>query len=89
MAFLCRSSHSATATAIGLLVDGARLPVYLVTQGEQLTAIWPWVALTSAGVCAGTILGGRALTRIPEMWFGRLLALVLALLGLAMIVRGL
>jgi uncharacterized membrane protein YfcA len=34
------------------------------------------------------LLGSRALRRMPERWFGRLLALVLALLGSAMLVRG-
>jgi hypothetical protein len=30
----------ATATAIGLFVDGARMPIYVATQHEELIQIW-------------------------------------------------
>ena len=85
---LPRHAFIATATAIGLFVDGARMPVYVATQGPEILSIWPWVALTSVGVCVGTVAGNRTLARIPEVWFGRLLASVLALLGAVMIFRG-
>jgi uncharacterized membrane protein YfcA len=86
---LPKQTFIATATAIGLFVDGARMPVYLATQHEEILSVWPWVAVASVGVCVGTVLGNRALTRIPEIWFGRVLAAVLALLGGAMIYKGL
>jgi uncharacterized membrane protein YfcA len=35
----------------------------------------------------GTVLGSRVLVRIPEVWFRRVLAVVLALLGGMMVVR--
>jgi len=38
-------------------------------------------------VIAGTIIGSRALGRIPEVWFRRVLALLLAILGIAMLIR--
>jgi uncharacterized membrane protein YfcA len=38
--------------------------------------------------CVGTVLGHRTLAGIPEIWFDRVLAIVLALLGVAMIFRG-
>lgn len=85
---LPKHTFVATATAIGLFVDGARMPVYVATQGGALMSIWPWVALASAGVCIGTALGSRTLARIPEAWFHRLLAIVLALLGAVMMYRG-
>ena len=44
-------------------------------------------AILIAGVVAGTIVGSRALGRIPEVWFRRVLALVLAVLGVAMLFR--
>jgi uncharacterized membrane protein YfcA len=77
-----------TATAIGLFVDGARMPVYVLTQGHEVLSIWHWVALLSVGVCVGTVLGSRTLARIPEVWFDRLLAAVLAVLGAVMMFRG-
>ena len=85
---LPKHTFIATATAIGLLVDGARMPIYLATQGPELLSIWPWMALASAGVSAGTVIGNRTLARIPEIWFDRILAAVLALLGTVMMFRG-
>jgi uncharacterized protein len=84
---LSRHSFVATATAIGLVVDGARMPVYLLTQAGELAEIVSWIALATIGVTLGTVLGSRALARIPEAWFHRVLALVLALLGGAMLWR--
>jgi uncharacterized protein len=78
----------ATATAIGLFVDGARMPVYVATQHEQLVQLWEWIITATAGVTMGTVLGSRALTWIPEVWFRRVLAIVLAALGSAMVIRG-
>jgi uncharacterized membrane protein YfcA len=56
---------------------------------NEIQAIWPWVALATVGVTIGTVLGSRVLRRIPEVWFHRVLALVLAVLGGAMLIRGL
>ena len=85
---LSKQSFVATATAIGLVVDGARMPVYLVTHGQELAGIVRWIAVATVGVIVGTVLGSRALTRIPDVWFHRVLALVLATLGAAMLWRG-
>jgi uncharacterized membrane protein YfcA len=84
---LSKESFVATATAVGLVVDGARMPVYLATQYREMAGIWPWIALATIGVTLGTVLGSRVLSRIPEVWFRRVLALVLALLGVTMLVR--
>jgi uncharacterized protein len=84
---LSKRSFVATATAIGLFVDGARMPVYLALQHEEIRGIWSWVALAIIGVTVGTVLGSRVLTRIPEVWFRRVLALVLAMLGGTMLLR--
>ena len=85
---LPKHTFIATATAIGLFVDGARMPVYVVTQGPEILSIWWWVALASVGVCVGTVLGNRTLARIPDVWFARILAGVLAALGTVMVLRG-
>ena len=76
-----------TATAIALFVDGARVPIYLYAQHDELSTHLAWILLAIAGVVAGTIVGSRALGRIPEVWFRRVLALVLAVLGIAMLLR--
>jgi uncharacterized membrane protein YfcA len=85
---LPKETFIATATAIGLFVDASRMPVYVAMQGRQILSISWWVALAAIGVCAGTVLGSRTLARIPDVWFHRILAAVLALLGAVMIVRG-
>jgi uncharacterized protein len=78
-----------TATAIALFVDGARLPIYLANQGADMLTLWQWIALGTVGVVAGTVIGTRLLTRVPEVWFRRVLALVLMVLGSIMLIRGL
>lgn len=86
---LSKETFVATATAVGLLVDGARMPVYLLTQHDELAAMWWSIALATAGVTVGTLLGSHALHWIPDSWFRRVLALILALLGSAMLIKGL
>jgi uncharacterized membrane protein YfcA len=76
-----------TATAIALFVDGARLPVYIAYQGADIQRNVPWILLATIGVVAGTVLGLRVLRRVPDVWFRRVLAIVLALLGVAMLTR--
>jgi uncharacterized membrane protein YfcA len=78
----------ATATAVALLVDGARVPVYLMTHGRAMIEMWPSMAIAAAGVVAGTFLGNRVLHTIPESVFRRVLAILLAVLGAAMLWRG-
>ena len=77
----------ATATAIGLVVDGARMPVYFALYPRDIAALWPTIGLATAGVLAGTFAGRPLLARIPEQWFRRMLALVLAVLGGFMLLR--
>ena len=79
-----KQSFVATATAIALIVDGARLPVYLWTQSAEIARIWPLVAIASVGVVIGTALGTRILGRVPDHVFRRLLAVLLLVLGLYM-----
>jgi uncharacterized membrane protein YfcA len=83
---LPRQTFVGTATAVALIVDGARLPVYLVTNGREVFAMWPTVAIASVGVIVGTVVGHRVLVRIPESTFRPVVAVVLALLGAAMLV---
>jgi uncharacterized protein len=84
---LRKETFVGTATAIALFVDGARLPVYLATRGGDLLALWPSIALATAGVVGGTMVGSRALKRVPEFWFRRVLASILAMLGIVMLMR--
>ena len=78
-----------TATAIGLMVDGARVPVYLWQLHQPLAGIGRWIAMATAGVLAGTSAGYWLLKWIPERWFRRVVALLLAALGVMMVWQGL
>ena len=78
-----------TATAIGLMVDAARVPIYLWQLHESIVGIGRWVALATLGVLVGTLTGFRLFARIPERWFRTLVAVLLAALGVAMLLNGL
>lgn len=86
---LNKRAFVATATAIGLIVDAARMPVYLAGQGAQLRALSSMIAFAIAGVIVGTLAGKRVLTRLPDRLFRRAIATLLALLGAAELWKGL
>lgn len=78
----------ATATAVGLVVDGARMPVYLATEWAGLQSLWALIAIATLGVVAGTLAGTRLLRRVPERIFRRVVSVLLLSLGAWMILRG-
>jgi len=82
-----KQAFVATATAIALLVDAARMPVYLVTTGSDVRAAWPVVDVATLGVVAGTLAGGHLLRRIPESAFRRIVALLLFVLAAWLLTR--
>src|SRR5687767_305461 len=82
-----RDTFVATATAIGLIVDAARTPVYFAVYSGELGSVMTSIAVTSIGVVIGTVLGGRILRRIPEPHFRRVVAVFLALLGIWLLTR--
>jgi uncharacterized membrane protein YfcA len=81
---LPKEAFVATATAIALVVDAVRLPVYLVTQAGDLAGAWPVIALATAGVVLGTLAGERVLRRVPEPVFRRVVAALILALGVLM-----
>jgi uncharacterized membrane protein YfcA len=82
-----KQAFVATATAIGLVVDAARMPVYLLAQGREIAAQWPYLITATAGVLIGTVAGNRLLRRIPEALFRRIVWAILVILGAFMIVK--
>lgn len=82
-----RQAFVATATGIGLIVDVARMPVYLVSEFESLAHIWPTILLVSVAVLVGTVVGERSLRYIPEPWFRRSVAGIILALGAFMLYR--
>jgi uncharacterized membrane protein YfcA len=83
-----KEAFVATATAIALFVDGARLPVYLVMQWREILDIWPLLIAATVGVVIGTAAGARLLKRISQPVFRRSIAVLLLALGTYMVLAG-
>jgi hypothetical protein len=76
----------ATAVAIALVVDGARMPVYAFSVGRELLGVWPIVATACGGVLLGTLTGKKLLGWIPEETFRRMVSGLLVALGVAIMI---
>lgn len=72
----------ATATATGLIVDAARMPVYLIRSGAALRDLAPEIGLMTAGVVFGTLLGRRILAQLPRELFRKVVAAAVGAIGL-------
>jgi uncharacterized protein len=83
-----KEAYVATATAIALIVDGVRMPVYFAMQGRQIAAEWRIAAVAIVGVLAGTFGGVMLLRRIPEKIFRRSVSLLIVALGAYMMLKG-
>jgi len=83
-----KESFVATATAIGLFVDGARMPVYLATEWRDIIGVWPLILTATVAVVVGTALGARVLTRLRQETFRRVIGALLVVLGLYLAVAG-
>jgi uncharacterized protein len=84
-----KEAYVATATAIALIVDGARMPVYLATQWNELGRTWVSIVTATAGVLVGTLSGVRVLRRLSERTFRTSVALLILALGVYMVAKGL
>ena len=82
---LNRQAFVTTGTAVGLIIDGVRVPAYLMSEFDSLMSIWLMILLMSVGALIGTVVGERILHRIPEHWFRRSVAVVLLALGAFML----
>jgi uncharacterized membrane protein YfcA len=84
---LSKEGFVATATAIALLVDIFRMPVYIASQWGDLLHTWPLVVIAALGVLAGTIFGQPLLRRIPERIFRAIVSCIILALGIAMLLH--
>jgi uncharacterized membrane protein YfcA len=84
---LSKEAFVATATAIALLVDIFRMPVYIASQWGDLLHTWPLVVIAALGVLAGTIFGQPLLRRIPERIFRAVVSCIILALGIAMLLH--
>lgn len=81
---LRRDAFVATATAIALLVDICRMPVYAALQHSQIATQWRIISIATVGVVTGTLTGKSALRRIPEKTFRVLVSIIILSLGIWM-----
>jgi len=82
---LQRDAFVATATAIALLVDVFRMPVYAALQWRQIAAQWPAALIATIGVVVGTLSGKWMLQRIPQTVFRIIVACIILALGIWML----
>lgn len=82
-----KEAFVATATATGLIVDGARMPVYLYMESGRILQAWPLVAAAAAGCLIGTVAGMNLLKDIPERAFKRAVSALILLLGASLLAR--
>ena len=79
---LAPTAFVATSTVIGVLIDVVRTPIYLYRVGPDLAGLWGLVALATAGVLVGTLVGERMLFGLPPARFRVIVSVAIGLLGL-------
>lgn len=84
---LTRDAFVATSTAVALVIDLVRAPVYLVLRGHQLVPEMTLLLLATGGVVAGTAVGLVLLRRIPERAFKRVVSFIVLVIGALLFVR--
>lgn len=78
----------ATATATGLAVDAARLPVYLWTTGRDLIPLAAPIGSATIGVIIGTLIGERLLLGLSARGFRLVVGTFIGLLGVWLLLAG-
>ncbi len=84
---ISKETFVATATATGLIVDLARMPIYFWSEMNGLLEHLRWIGISSLGVVIGTLLGTKVLKRLPERQFRRTVSALILLLGIFMIYK--
>lgn len=82
-----KTEFVATATAIGIIVDLVRMPVYLWTEYESLLQILPLIAISTIGCIVGTIAGKSILQKLSDDQFRITVSILFCLLGIYMLVK--
>lgn len=81
------ASYVATSTAIALMVDAVRTPVYVWQSASRLNEFWIPLLLAMVGVLTGTLLGERILLGLSPSQFRRIVASIIGGIGVLMLVR--
>jgi uncharacterized membrane protein YfcA len=82
-----KEAFVATAAAMGLVVDAARMPVYFATELRPGGPGWLLAVFATAGVILGTLGGARWLRRMPQRLFRPVVSTLILALGIYMLTR--
>lgn len=85
---LAPAAFVATSTAVGVAVDAVRLPIYLLRSGPGIAGHAVPIAVATAGVVIGTILGERVLLGLAPATFKRVVAILIGALGVWLLAQG-
>ncbi len=84
---LGKDEFVATATGIALIVDVARIPVYVAVQGRDLVSIWYLIGVGAIAVIIGTLFGKRILQRLSQGMFTKAVGIILIGVGALVLVQ--
>ncbi|MGH2811510.1 MAG: TSUP family transporter [Actinomycetota bacterium] len=82
-----RKAFVATSTAVAVIVDAVRTPVYLIQEGPRLVLLAFPISIAIVTVALGTILGLGILSRMPERLFRAVVSALILLLGIYVLIR--
>jgi uncharacterized membrane protein YfcA len=77
----------ATSTAVGLMVDAGRLPVYVVKSHGAIGALAVPIAIATLGVIIGTLAGEKILFRLSRERFQQVVSVLILALGIWLLAR--
>jgi len=77
----------ATATAVALLIDAGRMPVYAALEWHAILGQWRLAILPTIGVVIGTLSGKWMLQRIPPKVFRGIVSGIILALGIWMLLH--
>jgi uncharacterized membrane protein YfcA len=81
-------AYLATGTAVALLIDAARTPVYVARAGGELMPHLAPIAVASAGCVIGTILGERVFLGLSQERYRQVVSIAVGVLGVWLLTRG-
>ena len=84
---LDKNQFVATATGIALMVDVARVPVYLATQWTELKTIWQFILIMVLAVFLGTLGGKQVLEKLPESIFKKTISAAILAIGVIILIQ--
>lgn len=84
---LRKETFVATSTAVAVLIDVVRTPVYWFSQWDELQPIWGLIGLATAGAVAGTFVGEALPRRVSQKFFIRVVSGIILMIGVLLFLR--